>query len=133
MANTFTHGRLTTIQIGGTYFAGLTASYKEVTSDMTDISFTVSGGVTFGTFLPGYNYATGTLTFIYDTTNQPVLSPQNMIPGTLMTLVISPDGTKLYSFSAYSGEFDWEGGPTAGPVKCSTNYQSTGTITRPSS
>jgi hypothetical protein len=133
VANAFVHGKLTTITIAGTQFAGLTFSYDEKLSDLTDITYTVSGGQTFGIFIPGYNFATGTLTFIYDTLNQPVLSPQLMIPGTLMTLVGSPDGTKLYSFNAYSGEFQWAGGPTAGPVKCSTNYNSTGPITRPTS
>ncbi len=128
---TFIHGRLTNILIGGTQFAGLTASYDEVTSDMTDITYTVAGGQTFGTFLPGYNFATGTITFVYDTANSPVLSPQNMIPGTLMALTVSPDGSKLYVFNAYSGKFSWSGGPRSGPVMCSTNYQSTGTITRP--
>lgn len=132
-APVFTHGKLTTITIAGTQFAGLTISYDEKLSDLTDITYTVSGGATFGVFIPGYNFATGTLSFIYDTANQPVLSPQNMIPGTLMAIVCSPDGTKLFSFNAYSGEFQWSGGPTGGPVKCSTNYNTTGTITRPSS
>jgi hypothetical protein len=133
MANTFIHGRLTTISIGGTQFAGLTASYAEKLSSLDDITYTVAGGATFAVFLPGYNMATGTITFVYDTSNSPVLSPQNMIPGTLMTLVVSPDGTKLYSFNAYSSDFTWTGGPTAGTLKASTNYQSTGTITRPAS
>jgi hypothetical protein len=133
MANNFVHGRLTSISIAGTQFAGLTASYTEKLSSLDDITYTVSGGATFGVFLPGYNMASGTISFVYDTLNQPVLSPQNMIPGTLMVLVVSPDGTKLYSFNAYSSEFTWTGGPTAGTLKASTNYQSTGTITRPTS
>ena len=132
-APVFIHGKLSTIQIGGTYFAGLNISYDEKLSDLTDITFTRSGGATFGNFLPGYNFATGTLSFVYDSANQPVLSPQNMIPGVLMTLVVSPDGTKFYSFTAWSGEFQWAGGPKAGPVMCSTNYTSEATITRPSS
>ncbi len=127
----FIHGKLTTIQIAGTQFAGLTASYNETLSDLTDITYTQASGATFGVFIPGYNFATGTITFVYDTANSPVLSPQNMIPGTLMTLVVSPDGTKLYSFNAYSGKFQWTGGPKSGPVMCSTDYTSTGTITRP--
>ncbi len=127
----FIHGRLSTVQIGGTYFAGLTINYDEKLSDLTDITYTVSGGATFQVMLPGYNGASGQITFVYDTANSPVLSPQNMIPGTLMTLVLSPDGTKLYSFSAYSGEFQWAGGPRTGPTACTTNWASTGTITRP--
>lgn len=133
MANTFIHGKLSTIQIGGTYFAGLNITFDEKLSDLTDITFTRSGGATFGNFLPGYNFATGTISFVYDSQNQPVLSPQNMIPGTLMVMIVSPDGIKPYSFSAWSGEFQWAGGPKAGPVMCSTNYNTESTITRPAS
>ncbi len=129
----FVHGKLSTVQIGGTYFAGLTINYDEKLSDLTDITYTRSGGATFGNFIPGYNFATGTITFVYDTANQPVLSPQNMIPGSLMTLIVSPDGSKLYSFQAWSGEFQWAGGPRTGPTACSTNWTSEGTITRPTS
>lgn len=133
MANNFIHGKLSTISIGGTFFAGLSFQYNEKLSDLTDITYTLSGGQTFQIMLPGYNGATGTLSFIYDTLNQPTLPPQNMIPGTLMTLVLSPDGTKLWSFQAYSGAFSMPGGPTSGPVKCSTDFSSTGVITRPTS
>ena len=134
MANNFIHGKLSTIQLNGTYFAGLTFSYDEKLSDFTDITYTISGGVTWGIFMPGYNFATGTLMFIYDTLNQPVLSPQNMSPGTLINpMILSPDGTKLYSFNAYSTEFIMPGGPTSGPVKCTCNWNTTGNVTRPSS
>ncbi len=133
MPNTFIHGKLSTIQIGGTYFAGLNISYDETLSDLTDITWTRSGGATFGNFLPGYNFATGTISFVYDSQNQPVLSPQNMIPGTLMVLIISPDGIKPYAMSAWSGKFSWAGGPKQGPTACSTNWTSEGVITRPGS
>ncbi len=129
----FIHGKLTTVTIGGTQFAGLTVSFDEDLSDLTDITYTVSGGATFGVFLPGYNIASGDITFVYDSANQPVLAPQNMIPGTLMTLVVAPDGTKPFTMQAYSGKFHWAGGPRSGPVMCSTHYQATGTFTRPSS
>ncbi len=131
MAYNFVHGKISTIQIGGTYFAAMSISYDEKLSDLTDITFTRTGGVAFGNFLPGYNFATGTISFVYDTLNQPVLSPQNMIPGTLMTIIISPDATKLFSFQAWSGEFQWSGGPKSGPIMCSTNYTTEAVITRP--
>jgi len=131
MANTFIHGRLSTVTIGGTQFAGLTITYEEDLSDLTDITFTQAAGATFGVFIPGYNFSTGDISFIFDASNPPYLSPQNMVPGTLMTLVCSPDGSRNFSFSAYSGKFRWAGGPRGGPVQCSTHYQSTGTITRP--
>src|SRR5271156_2717570 len=122
MANLFIHGRLSTVQIGGTYFAGMTITYDEKLSDLTDITYTVSGGQTYGYCLPGYNYITGNIAFVWDSDNKPVSSP-NMVPGTLMALVLSPDGTELFTFSAYSSEFTWTGGPTAGPVKCMTSFQ----------
>jgi hypothetical protein len=134
MANAFVHGKLSTVTIGGTAFAVVQETYEEGLSDLTDITFTTAGGATFRVLLPGYNLVDGTLTFIYDTLNQPILSPQNMIPGTLITpLVVSPDGTKLFSFNAYAAKFTWAGGPRNGPVQCTVPYQSSGAITRPAS
>lgn len=130
MPNTFIHGRLGTITIGGTLFASEQYDYTEEIQ-LEDITYTVSGGVTFQVLLPGYAKVSGTITFVYDTSNQPVLSPQNMIPGTLMALVLYPDGTKPYTFSAYAGTFRFPSGPKAGPVRCTTNFQSTGNVTRP--
>lgn len=126
------HGRLSTIQIASTYFAALTVSYKEGLSDLTDITYTQVGGATWRIMLPGYNLVDGDLTFVYDTLNQPVLTPQNMIPGTLMSLIFSPDGTKLYTLTAYSGGLNIPGGPQVkGPVICTTNWSSSGVVTRP--
>ncbi len=139
MANTFVHGRLGTVSLAGpstagpTLFAVLQFSFKWITS-LSDITFTVSGGATAKRILPGYYWATGTLTFVYDTTNQPVLSPQQMTPNTLMALILYPEGTKPYSFNAYSGEFDFTSGPQGNtPVSCTTNFESDGAITPPSS
>jgi hypothetical protein len=56
-----------------------------------------------------------------------------MTPGQPMTLVLSPDGTKQYSFGAFSGQFAFASGPQAGDVECSTNFESSGAITVPSS
>jgi hypothetical protein len=101
-------------------------------SDLTDITYTQTGGATWRILLPGYNQANGTLSFVYDTLNQPVLSTQNQIPGTLMTMVFSPDGTKLYTLTAYSNGLSIPGGPgVKGPVACKTNWMSSGTVTRP--
>lgn len=134
MANTFIHGKLSTIQFGGTYFAALTVKYSEGLSDLSDVTYTQSGGATWQIMLPGYSKASGSLTFVYDTLNQPVLSPQSQIAGALMSMIFSPDGTKLFTFSAYSEGFDIPGGPQVkGPVVCTTNWQSTGVVTRPTS
>jgi hypothetical protein len=53
--------------------------------------------------------------------------------GALMALVLYPDGTKPFSFSAYLGTFTFSSGPQAGAVKCSCNFRSTGVITQPTS
>jgi hypothetical protein len=132
VANAFTHAKLSTFQISGNYYPVLTVKYTEGLSDLSDITYTVQTGATWQVLLPGYNKATIALTFVYDTLNQPVLSPQSMIPGVLATLVFSPDGTKLYSLSAYSESLDIPGGPQVkGPVISSVTLQSSGTVTRP--
>ena len=134
MANTFIHGRLGTITIGGTQFASLQFGFHEFLSDITDITYTVSGGATFGVKLPGYNLSDGTITFVYDTLNQPVLSPQNMIPGQSLSLVLYPDGTKPWTITAWSADFTWGSGPQVkGPVPCTCKWESTGSYTRPTS
>ncbi len=134
MANTFIHAKLTTFQIGGNYYPCLTVKYGEGLSDLSDITNTQSGGATWQVMLPGYSKASIALTFVYDTINQPILSPQNMSAGALCAIIFSPDGTKLYSMSAYSEGIEIPGGPQVkGPVICSTTLQSTGTVTRPTS
>ena len=133
MAYNFVHGKLSTVQIGGGYFAALTCDYNEDLSDLTDITYTQTGGATWAILLPGYNKAAGSLSFVYDTLNQPVLTPQNMIPGVLMTLVFSPDNTKFYSMTAYSAGLKIAGGPRTGPTACTGNWQSSGVVTRPAS
>ncbi len=134
MANAFVHGKLTTIQIASTYFAALTADYNEELSDLTDITYTQVSGATWRILLPGYNQVGGTIGFVYDTLNQPVLSPQNQIPGTLMSLIFSPDGTKLYTLTAYSQSLSIPGGPQVkGPVAAKCAWMSSGVVTRPTS
>jgi hypothetical protein len=135
LANAFVHSKLSTIQFGGTYFAGLTISYNETLSDLSDITFTQSGGATWAVKLPEYNMAKGEAAYVYDTLNQPTVAGNLLqVPGTLMTMIMSPDGTKFFSFNAYSAELDWNGGPqTKGPVGSKTAFESTGTVTRPTS
>lgn len=133
MANNFVAGYKGTVTIGGTQFAALQFDLT-ITTPLDDITYTQAGGATWAVKIPGYSSAKGTISFVYDTLNQPVLSPQNMTPGTLMTLVLTPEGSKSYSFSAYSGEFSFSSGPQSGiGVKCTTSFESTGTVTLPSS
>lgn len=133
MANNFIHGKLSTVQLGGTYFAALTCDWKEGLSDLSDITYTQTGGATFQILLPGYNKASGSLAFVYDSLNQPVLGSQNMIPGVTIALIFSPDGVKLYSLSVISEGLSIAGGPKQGPTACVGNWQSSGSYTRPSS
>ena len=135
MPNAFAHSKLSIVELGGTYFACLTVSYDESLSDLTDITFTQVGGATFKVLLPGYNGAKGDLTYCYDTLNQPTVTGNLLqVPGTNMTMIVSPDGTKFFSFSAYSAGLGWSGGPRAkGEVAGKTSYETTGTITRPAS
>jgi hypothetical protein len=135
VANNFIHAKLSTVQISSQYFAALTLDYNEDLSDLSDITYTQVGGATWRILLPGYNMASGTLSFVYDTLNQPVLTPFNMSPGTLInTFSISPDGTKLYTMAIYSAGLAWTGGPQQkGPVMVRVPWQSTGTVTRPAS
>ncbi len=134
MANAFTHSKLTTFQIGGNYYPCLTVKYTEGLSDLSDITYTQPSGAAWRVLLPGYNQATVAITFVYDTLNQPVLSPQSMIPGASATIIFSPDGTKLFSMTAYSESIDIPGGPQVkGPVIASVTLQSSGVVTRPSS
>lgn len=128
----FIHGKLGTISLNSNLFNAEQFDFTESTT-LDDITYTVSGGATSKILLPGYNWAVGTITFVYDTNNQPTIAPYDMVPGQLLTLILYPDGTKPYSFSAYSGSFRFASGPKAGTVRCTTNFESTGAITHPSS
>lgn len=136
MANNFVHGKLGVVSIGGAFFAAMQYEFTEFTS-LDDITYSNSAtgttGVAFKTLLAGYNWITGTITFVYDTLNKPVLSTQDQVPGTLMSLILYPDGVGPYTFSAFSGQLRIGSGPKNGPVTCTTNFESSGTITRPSS
>ena len=122
------------ISIGGVNFATTQFDFTESLSDLSDITYTVAGGATFAIMLPGYNMCAGTLTFVYDTLNQPVLSTQNQIPGVSMSLVLYPDGTKPWSITAYAESMNWSSGPSIkGPVPVKTTWKSTGSYSRPAS
>ncbi len=130
MANTFVHGKDGTVTINGTLFA-LRQFQFTMNCDLEDITHT--GGNGYQVMLPGIIGASGSLSFVYDTLNQPTVTPINQTPGQLMALVLKPEGTKPFTFNAYSGSLDWSSGPQAGAVKGTTSFQSTGSITVPSS
>ena len=129
----FISGRLGTISVAGSLFNAEQYTFVEQTT-LDDITYTISGGVTYKVLLPQYNWVTGVITFVYDTNNQPVIAPFDLVPGhVLLAMILYPDGTKPYSFSAYSGQLQWASGPKAGTARCTCNFESTGTVTHPSS
>lgn len=133
MANNFVNGKLGTITLAGTQFATMKYSFKETLSDVTDITYTQAGGATFAVKQPGYNMCAGTLTFVYDTLNQPVIAP-NLIPGQTIAMVLYPEGTKPYAITALLTEQGWDTGPQVkGPVVVTVPWESTGPYTRPTS
>lgn len=125
----YVHGKTGTVSINGTTYNVVSFTYSS-TVDQADITNTGGGG--WYQSLPGVTKATGSLTFVYDTANQPVLAPTDMRPGTSMALILKPEGSKAYSFNAWSLGFDWSSGP-ADAVRCSCNYTSDGAVTTPAS
>jgi hypothetical protein len=85
--------------------------------------------------LPGYKRITGSVSFVYDTANQPTISPFDLRPGnaTAIPAVFYPEGTKPWACSIFPESIQFTTGPTAGAVKCSMSFQSTGAITEPTS
>ncbi len=129
----FVQGWKGTININGSFFNSLQYSFEEF-GDLEDITYTRVGGVTYRVVLPGYPGARGTISFVYDTANQPTISPFDLRFGMFISMVLYPEGTKPYSFSAYTGNFQFSSGPQAGvSVKCSTAFESSGDITFPTS
>lgn len=130
-APNFVQGWKGTISINANFFNALQYGFEEF-GDLEDITYTAPA--TFRVVLPGYPGARGNVSFCYDTANQPTISPFDLRFGTLMVMILYPEGTKPYAFSAYSGNFKFDSGPQAGvSVKCSTSFESTGTITFPTS
>lgn len=126
----YVHGKDGTVTIGGNLFYVTKFSYgeKNSTADVTH-----SGASGFQVKIKGVTSADGTLTFIYDTANQPTVSPYDMSTGNTAALILKPEGTKPYSFSAIFETLNWDSGPSAGAVTVTVNYSSIGIITRPAS
>jgi len=130
MANNYVHGKDGSVTINGTLFNVTQFSFT-MTNDLADITHTGAAG--WGVVIPGVTRATGQLTFVYDTLNQPTVSPINQTPGQSMTMVLKPEGTKAFSFTGFSGELSYSSGPSAGAVSVTTSFQSSGVVTVPAS
>ena len=136
-APVFVHGKQGLVTFNGSSFAAMTINFKEHTS-LEDITYTVSGSATAQVMLPGYRKGTGSVNFIYDTANQPTISPFDLrptatVPPTPISAIFYPDGTKPWACSIYAEELGFTTGPHAGAVKATMSFQSTGPITEPSS
>lgn len=134
----FVHGFRGTVTIGGNLYNVKQFQFT-MTNTLADV--THSGATTtynnapasFRVKIPGITEVSGTLTFTFDSANQPTVTPYLMTPGTLLSLVLSPDGTKQYSFSAYTGEYSFRSGAGVNSdVECTVNFESTGVVTVPS-
>ena len=76
----FIHGKTGLFSFNGTLFNALDITFEETTT-VEDITYTVSGSATYQTVIPGYRKGACTVTFVYDTANQPCISPFDMRPG----------------------------------------------------
>lgn len=123
-----------TISWGGTLFNALQFTYTD-TAPLEDITYSQASGATFAVKLPGYRSISGNVQFVYDTANQPTISPFDMVSRTTTAaIIIYPEGTKPFTFAAWTSNFNFSSGPQSGvAVKCSCDFESTGAVTVPSS
>ncbi len=135
MANTFVHGKLGTVSFNGNLFAGLTINFREQTT-LEDITYSKAGGAAYQIVIPGYTRGSGSVSFVYDTANQPTIAPFDFRPGrsnTPIAAIFYPEGTKAFSASIFPESLEFTTGPQAGAVKCNLGFQTTDTITESSS
>jgi len=133
MANSWAQAWKGTITINSNDFNALQFDYEEF-GDSEDITYSRAGSATYRAILPGYPGVRGQVIYVYDTLNQPTISPLDFRFGTLATIVIKPEGTKPFSFTAYLLNFKFSTGPQAGvSVKCTSNFESTSDLVRPTS
>lgn len=126
----FVHGKDGSVSKGGNLFNVTQFSYAE-NNAAADVTHTGAQG--YQVMIKGVTKASGTLTFVYDTNNQPTVSPYDFTTGNIDTLLLKPEGTKPFSFPAIFTDLNWTSGPSAGAVNCTVNYQSVGVISRPTS
>jgi hypothetical protein len=112
-----------------------------VTLDKT----TNSGNAGWQSSVAGVSSLNGTLSFVYDLANNPNISPQQIIPGTIATLALIADGvatantqlgsdvlgTETWAGPAIFGELTMDSGPQSGANNCSVTFESQGAWTHP--
>lgn len=136
-APVWVHGKQGLVSFNGNMFNALSITFEE-TTQLEDITYSTSGSATARVVLPGYRMGSGSVTFIYDTANQPTVPPLSLqptatVPPTPIAAVFYPDGVKQFSCNMYTERLSFTTGPQAGAVKCTLAFQSTGPITEPSS
>lgn len=135
----FIHGFKGTCTVGGStfYVKQFQFSMKNTVADVTHSGATTTynaAPVSYRVKIAGITEVSGSLTFTFDSANQPTVTPYIMTPGATVALVLSPDGTKNYSFSAITTGYDFRSGAGVNSdVECSITFESTGVITVPSS
>jgi hypothetical protein len=126
----FVHGKSGTFSWGTNLFNALSINFEESTT-LEDITYSQAGGAATQVVLPGYRKAGGSVTFIYDTANQPTVSPYDMrpwptnAPAVPVLCTFSPDGTKSWQCYVFSERLGFTTGPQAGAVKCTMAFQAT--------
>lgn len=130
MPNTFIHGYKGKFLIGSTDFA-VTDFDLDWSVDDQDITHTDAGGAQV--VIDGVERFEGTINFVYDTSNKPTVSPQQMKPRTVATVHLKPDGSDDFSAPVLCTKFSFKSGPKAGAVAVSVKVKSTGPITYPTS
>lgn len=128
MANSFVHGYKGKFLIGSTDFAVTEFNFDW---QVTDEDITHTGANGFGVPLDGIESFEGTVNFIYDTSNKPTVSPQQMKPRTYATVHMKPDGADDFSALVLCTKFSFKSGPKAGAVAVTVNVKSSGQITYP--
>lgn len=131
------HGKQGTVSFNGNLFNALSITFEE-TTQLEDITYSVSGSATSRVVLPGYRQGSGSVTFVYDTANQPTIAPFDLrptatVPPVPIAAIFYPDGTKPWACNVYTERLGFATGPQSGAVKCTAAFQSTGAITEPTS
>ena len=128
MANTFIHGYKGTVLLGAQNFA---VEKFDVEWSVTAEDITHSQAAGAQVMLDGIESIKGTLTFVYDTSNKPTVSPNMMKPRTFAVVHFKPDGTDDFSCNCLFSNFKFSSGPQAGKVEVSVDVMSSGAITYP--
>lgn len=124
----FIHGYKGKFLIGATDF-DVTEFGVDWDVEVEPITHTGAGGAQV--VLDGVEKISGTVTFVYDTTNKPTVAPQQMKPRTFATIHFKPDGVDDFSAEFLCSKFSFKSGPKAGAVYVTVNVESNSAITYP--